>query len=211
MEQPEREEKPTEMNDKMKTDNTNVNHPKDSLNLGREKLHVKPIKPIVVETDKEINLEIAVKSHLGFQISQIAQFNMNVTTHDQNEAAVNEPMPEDQEQQIQEEANMNLMPRTLPQDIINNQAVSDPAFYALSVFYCIVICGSVLGNLLVITAVLRSAHMRKVNNILIVNLAVSDLLLCTLVSPMTLMEILYKRWPGPHLQVLCILSGMVPV
>ncbi|XP_059084396.1 neuropeptide Y receptor type 5-like [Tigriopus californicus] len=135
---------------------------------------------------------------------------MNVTTHDQNEAAVNEPMPEDQEQQIQEEANMNLMPRTLPQDIINNQAVSDPAFYALSVFYCIVICGSVLGNLLVITAVLRSAHMRKVNNILIVNLAVSDLLLCTLVSPMTLMEILYKRWPGPHLQVLCILSGMVP-
>lgn len=138
---------------------------------------------------------------------------MNVTSPDQNEAGVlrNGSFEDDDRQQEEEEVNINLIPRTLPQDIINNQAVSDPAFYALSVFYCIVICGSVLGNLLVITAVLRSAHMRKVNNILIVNLAVSDLLLCTLVSPMTLMEILYKRWPGPHLQVLCILSGMVPV
>ncbi len=50
----------------------------------------------------------------------------------------------------------------------------------------------------------------QVNNILIVNLAVSDLLLCTFVSPFTLVEILYKRWSGPHVQVLCQLSGMLP-
>ena len=53
----------------------------------------------------------------------------------------------------------------------------------------------------------------QVNNILIVNLAVSDLLLCTVVSPMTLSEIVYKRWPfGPHSQAACqLLSGMLPV
>ena len=51
----------------------------------------------------------------------------------------------------------------------------------------------------------------QVNNILIVNLAVSDLLLCTVVSPMTLVEILFKRWTGPNAQVVCQLSGMVPV
>lgn len=89
--------------------------------------------------------------------------------------------------------------------------MSDPAYFTLVVLYSLMIAGSVIGNLLVITAVLRSPNMRKVNNILIVNLAVSDLLLCTLVSPMTLAEILFKRWPGPHLQIVCQLSGMVPV
>ncbi len=52
----------------------------------------------------------------------------------------------------------------------------------------------------------------QANNILIVNLAFSDLILCTVVSPMTLMEIAYKRWPGPQSQIACqLLSGMVPV
>ena len=51
----------------------------------------------------------------------------------------------------------------------------------------------------------------QVNNILIVNLAISDLLLCTVVSPLTLIEILYKRWMGPKLQWLCHLSAMGPV
>ena len=41
----------------------------------------------------------------------------------------------------------------------------------------------------------------QVNNVLIVNLALSDLILCTVVSPMTLLEIVYKRWPGPESQV----------
>ena len=41
--------------------------------------------------------------------------------------------------------------------------MGDPAFYGLSVCYALVILGSVVGNLLVITAVFRSPHMRKVN------------------------------------------------
>ena len=49
------------------------------------------------------------------------------------------------------------------QDITNNQAVSDPAFYSLIILYALVIIGSVVGNVLVITAVLKSPKMRKVS------------------------------------------------
>ena len=50
----------------------------------------------------------------------------------------------------------------------------------------------------------------QVNNILIVNLAISDLLLCTVISPVTLVQTLYKCWMGPKLKFLCQLSGMMP-
>ena len=49
------------------------------------------------------------------------------------------------------------------QDITDNQAVSDPAFYSLIILYALVIIGSVVGNVLVITAVLKSEKMRKVS------------------------------------------------
>ena len=49
------------------------------------------------------------------------------------------------------------------QDITDNQAVSDPAFYSLIILYALVIIGSVVGNVLVITAVLKSPKMRKVS------------------------------------------------
>ncbi len=45
---------------------------------------------------------------------------------------------------------------------MDNQAVSDPVFYLLVFLYAVMIVGSVAGNLLVITAVLRSPNMRKV-------------------------------------------------
>ena len=79
---------------------------------------------------------------------------------------------------------------------MQNQAVSDATLYLLATFYALVIVCSVVGNVLVITAVFKSPNLRKTNNVLIVNLAISDLLLCTIVSPGTLMEILYKRY-GP--------------
>ena len=40
--------------------------------------------------------------------------------------------------------------------------MSDPAFYSLVTLYVLMIGGSVLGNLLVIVAVLKSPNMRKV-------------------------------------------------
>lgn len=48
-------------------------------------------------------------------------------------------------------------------DILDNRAVSDGAFYLLIIFYSLVILGSVIGNVLVITAVLKSPNMRKVS------------------------------------------------
>ena len=56
----------------------------------------------------------------------------------------------------------------------------------------------------------RQVLLFQVNNILIVNLAISDLFLCTIVSPLTLIELLYKRWTGPKAPWLCCLSGMGP-
>ena len=49
------------------------------------------------------------------------------------------------------------------QDIVDNQAVPDFAMYLLPTLYALVIVGSVIGNILVITAVLRSPNMRKVS------------------------------------------------
>ena len=51
------------------------------------------------------------------------------------------------------------------QDIIDNQAVPDFAMYLLPTLYSLVIMGSVIGNVLVITAVLRSPNMRKVTTL----------------------------------------------
>ena len=48
------------------------------------------------------------------------------------------------------------------QDIVDNQAVSDPFFYVLIILYTLMIIGSVIGNVLVIIAVLKSPNMRKV-------------------------------------------------
>ena len=55
-------------------------------------------------------------------------------------------------------------------------------------------------------------HFLQVNNILIVNLAVSDMLLCTVVLPKTFFETLYKPgriWVWPKIPIFCQLSGMV--
>ena len=47
------------------------------------------------------------------------------------------------------------------------------------------------------------------NNILIVNLAISDLLLCVVGSPVTLVQTVHSRWMGPHIEVFCQLYGMM--
>ena len=42
--------------------------------------------------------------------------------------------------------------------------------------------------------VARNAAMRTARNVFIVNLAVSDLMLCLITMPLTLVEILYQTW-----------------
>ncbi|XP_071441002.1 neuropeptide F receptor-like [Hetaerina americana] len=85
----------------------------------------------------------------------------------------------------------------------NNRNVDGPAFIALILAYALLICVGAAGNSLVVAAVVRKPAMRTARNMFIVNLAVSDLLLCLVTMPLTLMEILTKYWPlGKH-DLLC--------
>lgn len=76
-----------------------------------------------------------------------------------------------------------------------NRRVSERTFYALIVAYSILICVGVCGNILVVWVVIRKPAMRTARNLFILNLAISDLLLCLVTMPLTLMEILTRYWP----------------
>lgn len=61
--------------------------------------------------------------------------------------------------------------------------------------------------LLQIVAVIRKPAMRTPRNLFIVNLAVSDLLLCTVVMPLTLIEIITKYFPFGNNVLICKIVG----
>ncbi|XP_042668291.1 cholecystokinin receptor type A [Centrocercus urophasianus] len=58
--------------------------------------------------------------------------------------------------------------------------------------YCLIFLLSVLGNILVITVLIRNKQMRTVTNIFLLSLAVSDLMLCLFCMPFTLIPNLLK-------------------
>lgn len=58
-----------------------------------------------------------------------------------------------------------------------------------------------------VVAVIRKPAMRTARNIFIVNLAVSDLLLCVITMPLTLVEILTKYWPLGQQIFVCKMIG----
>ncbi len=58
--------------------------------------------------------------------------------------------------------NLLSAPFFFSQDILESKAVSDAALITFAVLYSLVILGSVVGNVLVITAVLKAPKMRKV-------------------------------------------------
>ena len=63
-----------------------------------------------------------------------------------------------------------------------------------------IVLGSV-GNLMVIYVVARNPTMRTARNVFIVNLAISDLMLCLITMPLTLIEILYLTWQFGNIEV----------
>ena len=67
-------------------------------------------------------------------------------------------------------------------------------FGSLITLYALMILFGASGNLLVILVVIRNRAMRTARNVFIVNLAVSDLMLCLITMPLTLVEILYQTW-----------------
>ena len=84
------------------------------------------------------------------------------------------------------------------QGLVNDwryQARVNPLIYGLLValYACMIIVGA-SGNLLVILVVARNRAMRTARNVYIVNLAISDLMLCLITMPLTLVEILYMTW-----------------
>ncbi|XP_071548338.1 neuropeptide F receptor-like [Panulirus ornatus] len=96
-------------------------------------------------------------------------------------------------------------------DLINrfqrNRRVDDAAYYALIVVYSLLIILGSTGNSLVVVAVIRKPAMRTARNVFIINLAISDLLLCLVTMPLTLVELLSQYWPlGDH-PFLCKLVG----
>ncbi|XP_005019307.1 cholecystokinin receptor type A isoform X1 [Anas platyrhynchos] len=58
--------------------------------------------------------------------------------------------------------------------------------------YCLIFLLSVLGNILVITVLIRNKRMRTVTNTFLLSLAVSDLMLCLFCMPFTLIPNLLK-------------------
>ncbi|XP_047112083.1 neuropeptide F receptor-like [Schistocerca piceifrons] len=103
--------------------------------------------------------------------------------------------------------NDSLDPRVLAQ-FSSNRKLDDPAaFYALVAAYSLLIAVGAAGNSLVVCAVVRKPAMRTARNMFIVNLAVSDLLLCLVTMPLTLMEILTKYWPLGRQPFVCKMLG----
>lgn len=89
-----------------------------------------------------------------------------------------------------------------------NRTISRQAVCTLIVMYTLLICFGALGNGLVVLAVVRKAAMKTARNVFILNLAVSDLLLCLITMPLTLMEIVSRYWPlGDDTEFLCKLFG----
>lgn len=64
-------------------------------------------------------------------------------------------------------------------------------------------------SLFQIVAVFRKPAMRSARNMFIVNLAVADLLLCTVTMPLTLMEILTKYFPLGNNPFVCKTIGIL--
>jgi hypothetical protein len=67
----------------------------------------------------------------------------------------------------------------------SNRRVNDFAFFWLVAAYCVLIVVGTIGNSLVVYVVARQPAMRTARNVFVVNLAISDLLLCLITMPLT--------------------------
>ncbi len=67
----------------------------------------------------------------------------------------------------------------------SNRRVNDFAFFCLVAAYCVLIVVGTIGNSLVVYVVARQPAMRTARNVFVVNLAISDLLLCLITMPLT--------------------------
>ena len=73
----------------------------------------------------------------------------------------------------------------------SNRRVNDTSFFCLIAAYCVLIVFGTLGNSLVVYVVVRQPAMRTARNVFVVNLAISDLLLCLITMPLTVILYTY--------------------
>ncbi|ALC46837.1 NPFR1, partial [Drosophila busckii] len=92
---------------------------------------------------------------------------------------------------------------------LHNRAIESPWYQLLIGMYIALIVFGAIGNTMVVIAVLRKPMMRTARNLFILNLAVSDLLLCLVTMPLTLMEIISKFWPYGSCAMLCKTIAML--
>ena len=71
-----------------------------------------------------------------------------------------------------------------------DDGTSEKVFNTLICVYGIVIFFGIIGNVIILYAILSKRNMRTPRNYFIVNLAISDLLLCSMTMPLTLWEVL---------------------
>ena len=71
-----------------------------------------------------------------------------------------------------------------------DDGTSERVFNTLLCVYGIVIFFGIIGNMIILYAILSKRNMRTPRNYFIVNLAISDLLLCSMTMPLTLWEVL---------------------
>ncbi|CAB3257633.1 unnamed protein product [Arctia plantaginis] len=100
-------------------------------------------------------------------------------------------------------------PNILLEKFSQNKKVDDPTRALLLTFYGILVVIGAVGNALVVISVVRKPAMRTARNMFIVNLAVSDALVCSVGTPLTLMELLTKHWPLPDWPSLCKACGAI--
>lgn len=77
----------------------------------------------------------------------------------------------------------------------SNKAIDDKSLTYLLISYISLIILGATGNGLVCIAVIKKPSMRTPRNIYIINLAISDLILCLFTMPFSLVEIALKFWP----------------
>ena len=88
-----------------------------------------------------------------------------------------------------------------------NRKVDGLALLGIILVYSLLILVGATGNTIVVVAVIRNAAMRTARNVFIINLAISDLILCLATTPLTLVELLTQYWPLGDTPFVCKLVG----
>ncbi|XP_068156163.1 neuropeptide F receptor isoform X1 [Drosophila tropicalis] len=105
--------------------------------------------------------------------------------------------------------NTTTLDPVLIERFLRNRAIDNPWFHILISLYIVLIIFGAVGNILVVIAVVRKPIMRTARNLFILNLATSDLLLCVVTMPLTLVEIVFKYWPFGSCSILCRTIGLL--